>query len=65
LDNDFTDYTEARRYAQTRANDSGLDVAIRKGKSILDRGVYYVTYAARNDSDYALAEIVTPESVSR
>lgn len=56
----FTKYEEARKEAQTRANSSGLDVAIRRVKEFGKDG-FNVTYASRNDSDYDVAEIVTPE----
>lgn len=54
----FKDYNAARLEAQNRADRTGLDVAIRKG-SKYDPG-FNVSYASRNDSDYARAEIVRP-----
>ena len=56
----FTDYLEAAAEARTRANASGLDIAIRATTEYGKRG-FNVSYASRNDSDYARAEIVKPE----
>src|SRR5712692_43216 len=53
-------YEEARAEAQKRANSSGLDVAIRRVKEFGKDG-FNVSFASKNDSDYARAEIVTPE----
>ena len=55
----FTDYHEAARYARDKATASNLDVAIRRVKEFGKDG-YNVSFASRNDSDYALAEIVKP-----
>ena len=56
----FIDYCEAAKAARAQANASSLDVAIR---AVKERGKlgFNVEYASRNDSDYARAEIVTPE----
>lgn len=56
----FADWKEAHAVAQQRANETGLDVAIRKA-SPYDREGFVVSFASRNDSDYATAEIVKPE----
>jgi len=55
----FPDYNDAHRAASAKAREHGSDVAIRKGKEY-GRTVYRVSFASRNDSDYALAEIVRP-----
>lgn len=55
----FTDWHEAHRYAQDKADRSGLDVAIRRVKEY-GRDGFNVSYASVNDSDYARAEIVQP-----
>lgn len=55
----FTDYQDAANYARQRATASGLDVAIRRTREY-GRDGYNVSYASRNDSDYARAEIVRP-----
>lgn len=62
--NRFTDYGDAAKEARARANASGLDVAIRATKEYGKRG-FNVSYASRNDSDYARAEIVTPDRPRR
>jgi len=53
----FTDWKAAHAMATARARATGLDVAIRKVKEFGKTG-YNVSFAAWNDSDYALAEIV-------
>ena len=58
----FTSYDEAYEAARQKANDANLDVAIRRVKEFGKWG-YNVTYASKNDSDYALAEIVKPGSI--
>lgn len=60
--NHFKTWKEAHTFAQERANETGLDNAIRKA-SRYDKLGFVVSLASRNDSDYALAEIVTPETV--
>jgi|ERR1019366_1318296 predicted Rossmann fold nucleotide-binding protein DprA/Smf involved in DNA uptake len=55
----YIDWKEAHKSAQEQANESGSDVAIRKTLEYGKTG-YNVSYASRNDSDYALAEIVQP-----
>jgi hypothetical protein len=55
----YTDWKDARIAAQELANAFQLDVAIRKRKEFGQLG-YNVSFASRNDSDYALAEIVQP-----
>jgi len=57
----FSDWKEAHTEAQKRANEVGTDVAIRKVKEYGKVG-YNVSFASRNDSDYALAEIVVPNA---
>lgn len=56
----FSEWKPAHNEAQKRANKTGLDVVIRKttpfGKLTFD-----VSFASKNDSDYALGEIVRPE----
>lgn len=54
-------YEEALAEARERASRSSLDVAIRRCKEF-GRDGFNVGYASRNDSDYALAEIVTPDN---
>jgi len=56
----YEDWKEAHAEAQTLANQCNLDVAIRKVREFGKVG-FNVTFASRNDSDYALAEIVKPE----
>ena len=56
----FITYETAYSAARDRANSSGLDVAIRKTKEYGRLGLN-VSYASRNDSDYARAEIVNPD----
>ena len=56
----FTEWKDAHAAAQRQANQSNMDVAIRKTKEYGKTG-YNVSYASRNDSDYALAEIVKPD----
>lgn len=64
----FKSYSEASSEAHRMADAAGTDVAIRKG-SAYDRqfngSQYVVAYAAGNDSDYALAEIVRPAEGKR
>ncbi len=57
----FIDWKDAHTYAQNQANTTGNDVAIRKVKEYGKTG-YNVGFACVNDSDYALAEIVTPDN---
>ena len=59
--NSYRDYDDAVIEAATRATRDGLDVAIRKCKEY-GRIVFNVSYASRNDSDYARAEIITPQT---
>ena len=59
----FDTYEEAFEEAARRVRQAGIDVAIRKTKEVGGRRVYSVSYAARNDSDYALTEIVRPGDV--
>ncbi len=58
--NEYPDWKDAHTEARTRANATGLDVAIRK-TSGLGKIAFNVAFASVNDSDYALAEIVRPE----
>lgn len=55
----FTDYHEARKQAQEYANEMQMDVYIRRQKEYGKDG-YNIGLASRNDSDYAVAEIVQP-----
>ena len=55
----FIDYHEAHAHAAKRATDTGLPVAIRACKEYGKPG-FNVSFASRNDSDYARAEIVRP-----
>lgn len=55
----FTDWKDAHKEAEQLANHCKCDVAIRKVKEYGKVG-FNVTLASRNDSDYALAEIVKP-----
>lgn len=57
----YRDWKEAHAVAQEKANRLGLDVALRKTKEY-GRSGYRVSLASRNDSDYALAEIVRPDA---
>jgi hypothetical protein len=57
----FEDWKDAHKYAQWLANDTRLDVAIRAVKEFGRMG-YNTSYASRNDSDYAKAEIVSPNN---
>ena len=56
----YENYEDAHRYATLRANETGLDVAIRRVREY-GRDGYNVTFAARMDSDYARAEIIRPD----
>ncbi len=55
----FTDYKEVFAFAQKRANDYDLPQAIRAVKEYGKLG-FNVSGASKNDSDYALAEIIYP-----
>ena len=55
----FRDYAEARAAAQAKADRLGLDAASRATREYGRKG-FAVHLASRNDSDYALAEIVRP-----
>ena len=55
----FTDWKDAHTAAVIYAREINMDVAIRKVKEFGQTG-YNVSIASRNDSDYALAEIVKP-----
>ncbi len=57
----FNRYEDARAYAVWNSKDSGFDVAIRHVKE-WGRDGFNVSYAAKNDSDYAKAEIVRPDA---
>lgn len=57
----FADWKEAHTEAQKRANEVGADVAIRKISEFGKMG-FNISFASRNDSDYALAEIVRPDA---
>ena len=58
---EFNDWADAHRYAIDLANQVNLDVAILKVRWD-SRTFYSVSFASRNDSDYANAEIVTPNT---
>ena len=58
----FEFYPHAAERARADANAFQLDVAIRKVKEY-GRLRYVVTFASRNDSDYATAEIVRPDPI--
>mgnify|MGYP001618542444 CR=1 FL=1 len=55
----FRDWKEAHAHAQAKADRLGLDVAIRATREYGRKG-FAVHLASRNDSDYAIAEIVKP-----
>lgn len=55
----FVNYHEAAFYARELATWTNLDVAIRGVKEFGKDG-FNVSFAARTDSDYALAEIIKP-----
>lgn len=55
----FTDWKEAHTEAVKLANLCQHDVAIRSVKEYGKRG-FNVSLASRNDSDYAMAEMVRP-----
>ncbi len=55
----FIDWKEAYAAAVEYANFVRMDVAIRKVKEFGRTG-FNINIASRNDSDYALAEIVHP-----
>lgn len=56
-------YTDARHLAQSKANDSGADYAVRKMRNgVNGKDEFVVSRASRNDSDYARYEIVTPDA---
>ena len=56
----FTDYHEAYNAAVDMARSCHHDVALRFVKEYGKAG-YNLSFASRNDSDYARAEIVTPK----
>lgn len=60
----FKKWSKAHEYARTQADSTGLDVAIRAVKEFGGLG-YNVSFASRNDSDYARAEIVRPAAKAR
>lgn len=55
----FADWKQAHTYAVDMANTHKIDVAIRATREYGKLG-YNVSFASRNDSDYAVAEIVRP-----
>ena len=55
----FGTWKEAHTAAAHKARTHGLDVAIRHVKEFGRKG-YNVSFAHKNDSDYARAEIVKP-----
>lgn len=58
----FTTWLEARTFALDRAHSTGLDQAIRKASRYDAKG-FVVSFASKNDSDYAVAEIVRPSDM--
>lgn len=55
----YGQWKDAHEAAQRWADESGLDVAIRRVREF-GRDGFNVSFASRNDSDYAKAEIVRP-----
>ena len=55
----FAEWKDARSYAEKTANDTCNDMAIRVVKEFGVKG-FNVSFASKNDSDYARAEIVIP-----
>jgi hypothetical protein len=55
----FTDWKDAHTAAVEYARDTQHDVALRRVREFGKTG-FNISLASRNDSDYALAEIVTP-----
>jgi len=55
----FIEWKDAHTHAQKLANDTKLDVAIRRTREY-GRDGFNVSFASQNDSDYARAEIVRP-----
>lgn len=60
----FESWHDAHAFAENKADNSGLDVAIRAQKEYGRMG-YNVSFASVNDSDYARAEIVKPRKTVR
>ena len=58
---EFNEWSDAHRVAIDLANQFNHDVAIRKVRWY-GKTQYVVSLASRNDSDYAAAEIVTPNT---
>jgi len=56
----ISEYSAAAAYAREQANFTKQNVAIRRVKEFGIAG-YNVSFACKNDSDYALAEIVYPD----
>jgi len=57
----FDTWKEAHNAAKEKATRYNLDVAIRKVKEY-GKIRFVVSFACRNDSDYARAEIITPNT---
>lgn len=55
----FTDYFQATAHARRLATHTNQDVAVRRVPEFGKDG-FNVSFAAWNDSDYALAEIIHP-----
>ena len=55
----FNEWIDAREHALKLAHSTGLNTAIRAVKEFGKHG-FNVGFAARNDSDYARAEVVRP-----
>jgi hypothetical protein len=58
----FIDWKDAHTHAQTVANLTRNNVAIRKVKEFGKTG-FNVSFASTDDSDYANAEIVKPDAI--
>ena len=58
----FKNWNDAHDYAIQISTECQNDVAIRKVKEFGTNIRYNVGFASRNDSDYAMAEIVRPNT---
>ncbi len=57
----ISEYHQAREFAQQQADNTKLDMVIRKVREFGIPG-FNVSFACKNDSDYSLGEIVSPNS---